>query len=269
MGDTTGIEWSDKTFNPWIGCQKVSPGCTHCYAEKLVNGRMGGDFRDVHRTRPENWDNPRRWSRELGSGETSLVFSASLSDIFLAEADAWRPDLWALIRETPNLTWQILTKRPERIRENLPPDWGPGYENVWLGTSVETQEYADRRIPELAAVPAALKFLSCEPLLGPLNLRPYLNAAGAWGGIAWVITGGESGTGYRPMLEAWALGVRDACVAAEVPFFFKQWGGPFGKKGDHGRAVLGGRTWKEMPRLARGPITLRRRLSVPANGGAE
>ena len=148
MGERTGISWTDHTFNPWIGCQKVSPGCANCYAEELVRTRMKRDFRVVLRSK--DWSEPRRWQkRAAAAGRQELVFSCSISDFFIEEADAWRPEVWQLIRETPNLTWQLLTKRVERLEPCLPPDWDDGYPNVWLGASVENQLMADRRLPVL------------------------------------------------------------------------------------------------------------------------
>ena len=246
MGDTTGIAWSDATFNPWIGCRKVSAGCAHCYAEKLVNGQMGGDFRVVRRTRPENWRKPHRWNREAGRlGKRRMVFTCSLSDFFIEEADAWRPEAWEVIRATPNLVWQILTKRPERISTHLPPDWGPlGYPNVWLGTSIENRDAWARILP-LSQVRGPVRFLSVEPLLGPIDFKTLAGA-----NIDWVIVGGESGPAARPMELDWARQVRDLCVREGVPFFLKQLGGHPNKRA-HEQAVLDGQTWTQMPeRLA-------------------
>jgi len=170
------------------------------------------------------------------------VFCCSIADVFDSHPSIqqrWRDDLWALIRGTPNLTWQLLTKRPSRIRQFLPGDWHQGYPNVWLGTSVENQQWADIRIPHLLSVPAVVHFLSCEPLLGPLDLRRYLGKVATkslsesdtvWAnGIDWVICGGEKatiGTGVRPMDAAWAQSLRDQCATkkTKTAFFFKQWG---------------------------------------------
>ncbi len=246
MGETAGIGWTKSTFNPWIGCRRVSPGCAHCYAEKLVNGRMGGDFRVVRRTGEALWKQPLRWEREAArTGEFCPVFSASLSDIFIEEADAWRADLWALIRATPHLTWQILTKRPERVRDHLPEDWGDGYPNVWLGTSGETADHAASRGWTLAQVPARVHFLSAEPWIETQRL-----GGGVWLKIAelfeWIIIGGESGRGCRPF-DLWtASALRDAAVLSDVPVFVKQLGGHPDPR-SHEKAVMDGRLWQEFP----------------------
>lgn len=248
MAEKTGISWCDATFNPWIGCQKVSPGCDHCYAETLMDGRFGvvnwGPGAPRRRTKLQNWNMLRRLNRKAAAaGVRFRVFCASLADVFDNAVDpAWRVDLWALIRETPHLDWLLLTKRPQNIAKRLPVDWGNGWANVWLGTSVENQEEADRRIPHLLTVPAAVRFLSCEPLLGPVDLafslsrNPIETASGLLRRgmfspsleklrpIDWVIVGGESGTGARPMHPDWARELRYQCAAAGVPFFFKQWG---------------------------------------------
>jgi len=161
-----------------------------------------------------------------------------MCDVFDSEVDlSWRVDLWDLVRRCQNLDWQILTKRPENIQAMLPQDWGEGWENVWLGTSVEDQIRADARIPVLSGIPAAVRFLSVEPLLGPvvLDLR----------NISWVICGGESGRSARPLDPAWALSVRDQCVENKVPFFFKQWGGRDKKAAGK---ILEGRTWRQFPK---------------------
>lgn len=251
MGETTKIEWTDATWNPWVGCTKVSPGCAHCYAERLINrlhrGNPGGHspFTVLRRTAPATFDAPLRWARRLprasDGGYVRRVFTCSLSDFFHPAADPWRREAWLLMQRTPGLTYQILTKRPERIAANLPTDWGPnGWPNVWLGTSIETDDYRGR-IEELVKVPARLRFLSVEPLLGPLHLSPYLFD------IGWVIVGGESGPHARKMDLDWARTVRDDCIGMGVPFFFKQLGGAQHKR-DGVEALLDGRTHKEVPR---------------------
>lgn len=247
MGETTGIGWTQSSFNPWIGCTKVSPGCKRCYAETLVTNVMGREFAELWRTSKANWSKVRDWDRNVRPGERHLVFCASLSDIFHVDADPWRADLWELIRETPNLTYQILTKRPERIAECLPPNWGPaGYPNVWLGTSVELQIYVGKRIPSLLAVPATVHFLSCEPLLGQIELQEYLISPARRQRIDWVIAGGESGPGARPCNPNWLREIRDYCVERGIPYFLKQLGG-HPDKHSHEKAILDGRTWCEMP----------------------
>jgi len=245
MAEQTGISWATSTFNPWIGCTKVSPGCDHCYAEELATRRLGvawGPHAARRRTAPGNWRQPLRWNRQAAeSGRPWRVFCSSLADVFDNRApEGAREDLWALIRATPALTWMLLTKRPQNIAAMLPADWGGGYRNVWLGTSAENQEEADRRIPHLAAIPAELRFLSCEPLLGLVDVARWLRVS-----IDWVIVGGESGSCARPMDPAWALDMRDQCVGAErLPFHFKQWGGWAPKAG--GR-LLDGREYLAIP----------------------
>lgn len=255
MAENSKIEWTHHTFNPWIGCQKVGPGCDHCYAETW--GARGlqqretrwGHHADRTRTGAGNWSKPRAWNKAAaGLADRPRVFCASLADVFDNHASImpeWRADLWALIRATPNLDWLLLTKRPGNIAKMLPPDWGDGYANVWLGCTVVNQDEADRDIPKLLAVPARVRFLSMEPLLGPVDLTELKNPAVAigehiysaldcdvdpeddeWHGakIDLVIVGGESGPGARPMHPDWVLSLRDQCQAAGVAFFFKQWG---------------------------------------------
>jgi protein gp37 len=171
--------------------------------------------------------------------EPKKVFTCSWSDFFIEEADAWRDEAWEIVRRTPHLTYQILTKRADRIAEQVP--WGDGepWAHVWLGVSVENARHTPR-IGDLVRVPAALRFLSVEPLLGPISNLPLA-------GIGWVILGGESGPRHRPMEAEWVREIRDQCVQAGVPLFFKQWGGPTPKAG--GR-LLDGREWAEFPAAA-------------------
>lgn len=224
MAENSRIEWTHHTFNPWIGCTKVSPACDFCYAEAWDNRFTAGSRwgSKAARTRTKNWSGPRKWNREaLELGERHRVFCASLADVFdnhRSIQPAWRADLWHVIRETPALDWLLLTKRPQKIARYLPGDWGGGYSNVWLGTTVENQVEADRRIDPLRAVPATVHFLSMEPLLGPVDLRGL-------DGIEWVIVGGESGAKSRQTDPAWFRSVRDQCQAAGVPLLFKQWDG--------------------------------------------
>jgi protein gp37 len=213
----TAIEWADDTFNPWWGCTKVSPGCTHCYAETLSN-RYGKDVwgpgKERWRTSAKYWEGPIAWDRKAArEGKRRRVFCASMADVFDPEVPMhWRSDLYDLIRKTPNLDWMLLTKRPGLIKSlSAPP------ETVWLGTSVEDQRRADERIPELLAVPAAIHFLSVEPLLEPVQLNLQ--------GIDWVIVGGESGPRPSAMSIEWARAPRDQCASAGIAFFMKQLGG--------------------------------------------
>jgi protein gp37 len=268
MGADTRIEWCDHTFNPWVGCTKISPACDHCYAESWAK-RTGSAALwqgERRRTSAANWQQPHRWNRAAqAAGTRARVFCASLADVFDNQVpEEWREDLWALIHDTPHLDWLLLTKRPQNIARMLPPafmlanaPWP--WPNVWLGTTVENQDQAEKRIPLLLAVPARVRFLSCEPLLGRTGVLEHLKwtctaprclcAPGAPGctqpgqpAIDWVIAGGESGHGARPTHPDWLRGLRDQCAAAEVPFFFKQWGDhhPHGEKmADHSVNCLG------------------------------
>lgn len=242
MAENSGIEWTDHTFNPWVGCTKVSPACDNCYAEAWAkrggNGHLWKPL--VQPRRSKTWRDPIRWNAKAeAEGRRHRVFCASLADVFDNQVDpAWREDLWALIHDTPHLDWLLLTKRPQNIAKMLPGTdgrgasdysrgvWGDGWPNVWLGTTVENHAEADRRIPHLLAVPAAVRFLSCEPLLEGVVIRDHWLVRHHPGSarIDWVIAGGESGPGARPMHPDWARSLRDQCGAAGVPFFFKQWG---------------------------------------------
>ena len=229
------IEWTDHTFNPWWGCQRVSPGCEHCYAETLAhryNFKVWGPAKTTdRRMMSENyWKQPIKWDRLAQvSGARPRVFCASMADVFEDHpqiADA-RLRLFNLIDDTPNLDWLLLTKRPENILGMLD-DWAINFPpNIWLGTSCEDQRRADERIPHLLKTPARIKFLSCEPLLGPVTLRRWIRPSPGWAPdpIHWVIAGGESGHEARPMHPDWVWSLRDECQAAgDVAFFFKQWG---------------------------------------------
>ena len=243
MGENSKIEWTHHTFNPWIGCVKVSPGCQHCYAE-AQNKRWGKDLWGVDKPRQITsaayWHQPLEWNDKAEvDGERRRVFCASMADVFEDREDLIEPRarLWNLIAATPALDWLLLTKRPENLLRMVP--WmasdGMPWPNVWLGTSCEDQRRADERIPHLLSVPAVVRFLSCEPLLGPVTLRDEwrmprfadddprsLRADGR--GVDWVIAGGESGHGARPMHPGWARSLRDQCEEFGVSFFFKQWG---------------------------------------------
>lgn len=271
MSENSKIEWTDHTFNPWEGCQKVGPGCDHCYAEAR-NARFGGGVAinwglgaERRRTSPANWRKPLAWNRAADEfyakhGRRQRVFCSSLADVFDNAVDPqWRVDLFRLIEATPNLDWLLLTKRIGNARAMSQQAMGmigaihkklP--DNVWLGATVVNQAEADRDIPKLLAVPARVRFLSMEPLLGPVDLRnvavpaehdqlrrPWdyegykFNALSshdddkfhqAPATIDWVIVGGESGPGARPMHPDWADSLRGQCAAAGVPFLFKQWG---------------------------------------------
>lgn len=262
MGKNSGIEWTTHTFNPWIGCTRISPACDHCYAadwdKRYHGGEHWGSGAPRRRTSIDNWRQPRKWARQAReTGTRPRVFCCSLADVFDNQVPAsWREDLWHLIRATPELDWLLLSKRIGNVRQMLPQDWGDGWPHVWLGITVVTQAEADRDIPKLLDVPAALRFLSCEPLLEEIRFRPYSlterpcpacwcedelgeprgtmshpincgwrkDEGTARGGIDWVIAGGESGQHARPMHPDWARSLRDQCAAEGVPFLFKQWG---------------------------------------------
>lgn len=230
MSESTAIAWTDSTFNPWQGCSRVSEGCRFCYAEVQTSryglSLWGAAPRRI--TSTEGWRKPIRWNREAAAdGRRHRVFCGSWCDVFEADptADATRPRLWQLVAETPALDWLLLTKRPERIAECLPDGWGSGWPNVWLGTSIEAADVL-HRADALRKVPAVVRFLSCEPLLGPLG---GINLAG----IDWLIAGGESGPNARPMSSDWARHLRDRCASAGIPYFFKQAGGRGNDKGGH------------------------------------
>jgi protein gp37 len=292
MAETSGIEWTDSTFNPWMGCTKVSPGCDNCYAAVSTPARtLGigwGPGKPRWRSSASTWRLPLRWNAKpfyqchacgwrtdtpavagtsLTDGLPSCpscdsldvrparrrVFCASLADVFDNEVPTeWRIDLLGLIRATPNLDWLLLTKRIGNVRAMVTRNWlgGDGLHlhgwpsNCWLGATICNQEEADRDIPKLLATPAAVRFLSMEPLLGPVQFRwqPYAHQADGIGcreylerqgsvneyealrKIDWVIAGGESGPSARPMHPDWVRSLRDQCAAAGVPFLFKQWG---------------------------------------------
>lgn len=232
MADATKIAWTDHTFNPWMGCFKVSQGCTHCYAEDLTSGRMGldvfgHDTSKRQRTSEQLWNRPRRWNTDAASGVEGhrgvgphMVFCASLADVFedAPGPNEWREDLWQLIRSTPYLDWQLLTKRPENIARMLPDTWDYnkwGYwPNVWLGTSIEDNRVVERA-EVLKAIPSIVHFVSYEPAIGPLDQLEL-------DGIDWMIVGGESGPKYRKMDIQWALDMQIRCSFYPTAFFFKQ-----------------------------------------------
>lgn len=248
------IQWTDHTFNPWEGCTKVSPGCFHCYAETR-NARFGGGTAPNwgkgaprRRTSESNWNKPKKWNADFWPKNPARqrVFCASLADWLDDEVPIkWLADLLKLIHDTPNLDWLLLTKRPENwekrvrlaqahhfdfgdrnvcgwlwdwVEHQLPPA------NIWLGTTVEDQPRAIERIPRIQSIPARVRFLSCEPLLGPLDLK-FMT-------MSWVICGGESGPGARPMDIAWARQLHRQCSDLGIPFFMKQLGGVSDHRGE-------------------------------------
>jgi protein gp37 len=296
---STGIEWTDETWNPTTGCDRVSPGCDHCYAATMAARLKGmgqpkyqrdGDPRTSGpgfglTEHPDVLDQPLRWRKPR------RVFVNSMSDLFHPRVtDEFIARVWAVMAATPQHTYQVLTKRPKRMRTWVT-YWGSTWRegvmdplpNVWLGTSVEDQQRADQRIPALLDTPAAVRFLSCEPLLGPVRLdeiraadgvhyMPLTGTSEPEPRMHWVIVGGESGPGARPMHPAWARDLRDQCTDAGVPFLFKQWGAwaytgstPGGTAPPHlfedgtvvwrvGKKAAGreldGRTWDEFPEPA-------------------
>jgi len=255
MSEHSHIEWTDATWNPVRGCTKISPGCAHCYAETFAERfrgvaghpyEQGFDLRLV----PEKLAEPLRWPRR------NMVFVNSMSDLFHQDV----PDdyVMATVRVMERVDWhtyQVLTKRSERLRDMLQTKLRQSAEreHIWWGVSVENRKHGLPRIEHLQAAPAKMRFLSIEPLLedlGPMNLD----------GIHWVIVGGESGAGARPMEKAWVLAIREQCEAARIPFFFKQWGGV--RKSKAGRE-LDGRTYDEMPAIAERAMPSRaRRLEM-------
>jgi protein gp37 len=249
MAQNSAIEWTETTWNPLTGCTKISPGCKHCYAERMSlrlqamgQANYANGFRltlQAHMLEvPLRWRKPR------------LVFVNSMSDLFHKDTpEEFIFRVFDVMRRAPWHVFQVLTKRSDRLRKLSPKiDWP---DNLWMGVSVERADYTFR-IDDLRASGAKIRFLSLEPLLGPLDGLDL-------DGIHWVIVGGESGPGARPLRETWVVGIRDQCLAAEVPFFFKQWGGVF--KSRNGR-TLDGRTWDEMPALRRDKSDRRVALAV-------
>jgi protein gp37 len=245
MADRSAIEWTEATWNPTTGCDRISAGCDHCYALTLAkrlkamghakyqndgDPRTSGPGFDLT-THPNALDLPRRWRAPR------IVFVNSMSDLFHARVSReFVRDIFQVMADTPRHTYQVLTKRSRRLRLMANELSWP--ENVWMGVSVEDENEL-QRIDDLRSTPAAIKFLSCEPLLGPLGDIDLT-------GIDWVIVGGESGSGHRHMDPSWAREIRDQCVDQGIPFFFKQWGGVTPKAG--GR-VLDGRIWNERPTI--------------------
>lgn len=269
MSIGTGIEWTEATWNPVTGCDWVSPGCDHCYARTLAkrmkamgNVRYQNDGYDralkittpgfgvtLH---PDKVQEPRRWAKPR------VVFVNSMSDLFHDSVDDdFILAVWNTMRETPQHTYQVLTKRPRRMLHWVARQVARGYPilpNVWLGTSVENQEWARKRVPLLVQTPAAVRFLSCEPLIGPIDLSSLLSTeliAPGECSLKWVIVGGESGPKARAVQPEWVRALRDQCVELQIPFFFKQWGGRTPKAG--GRE-LDGKLWDERPPVSRSEI---------------
>lgn len=259
----TKIEWCDYTFNPWIGCSRVSPGCANCYAEGIAKRFKLAEWgKSAERilSSDKYFNLPLQWDRKAAKNKTRYkVFCASMADVFDEKVPwQWKVKLFNMIRKTNNLDWLILTKRPHNAKAFFNSFQIHSYEKesfyrkIWLGVSIENQKAAEERIPVLLQIPAAKRFLSMEPLLGDVDLENicedfgddlgdgaiYLNALtgerymqdgiekeqNSYSRIDWVIVGGESGRNARPMNPDWVRSLRDQCVEAEVPFFFKQWG---------------------------------------------
>lgn len=293
MGSLTSIQWTDRSWNPWQGCTKVSPGCAHCYMfrdhERYGKGALASV---VRRSAPATFNAPLKWEREAVNTrgltpEPVRVFTCSWSDWFHEAADEWRADAWAIVRQTPHLTYQILTKRPERIAAALPPDWGAtGYPNVWLGVSAEYQRQANERIPLLLRVPAVVRFVSAEPLLGPIDLRsipyrgdtdylldvlsgtyrlgpndategtPFCFGLASLGRIHWVIIGGESGgKEARRFAPKWAASLIEQCLHTRAAPFLKQLGSVWARE-HHAKDWHGGlmEEWPEDLRVRQFPM---------------
>jgi protein gp37 len=234
MAQASSIEWTESTWNPVTGCTKISPGCAHCYAERMAK-RLRAMGQDRYRhgfkvtLQGDVVDTPLHWKRPR------MIFVNSMSDLFHKDVPAdFITKCFAVMQQASQHTFQILTKRPERAAELAPRLPWPG--NVWMGTTVENADYVNR-IHCLVQIPAAIRFLSLEPLLGPIPRLPLK-------GIHWVIVGGESGPAARPIEAGWVIQIRNQCTSQEVPFFFKQWGGA--NKSLAGRE-LEGRIWEEMP----------------------
>ena len=265
MAGKTKIEWTDRTFNPWIGCTKVSKGCRHCYAETLSN-RFGwtkwGPDGIRERTSPANWQKPVGWNDYAKrTGTRRRVFCASLADVFDVQApEGAREDLFRLIKNTPYLVWQLLTKRPENMVSMLPDDWGTeGYPNVWLGITTEDQQTYDIRWPILSQTPVGTRFISYEPIVGSLSVKNHAEKPD------WIIWGGESGAKARGCDVSWVENIVSECRALSISVFGKQWGTrknnplteEYGKAmseemdpeiNGKGGALLHGKLYREFPR---------------------
>jgi protein gp37 len=216
------IGWTDHTWNPWWGCEKVSTECRHCYIGSIIkrSDKSRDPFSGPVRTGDATWKNPRRWDRKAEyTSERPRIFTCSMSDFFHQQADEWRADAWKVIRECKNLDWLILTKRSERIADCLPGDWGDGYSNVWLGVTCGIESSLSR-VDELVRIPAHVRFISAEPLLGPIDFSNHLST----GGIDWVITGCEQAhkEKRRRMGLDWVREIDQQCRDANVAHFFKQ-----------------------------------------------
>lgn len=258
----TKIEWCDEVWNPITGCTPISEGCDHCYAKRMsqrLKGRYGYSKDDPFRVtfHPEKLKSPYPWPKTINSRK---IFVGSMSDLFHKNVEClWIRDIFRLIRYYRYNTFMVLTKRPELMKSHINL-WANNNEilpNLWLGVTAENQQRADERIPVLLSIPASVRFVSIEPMLGPVDVEPFLQyepfnenykmtfKATEWRGLDWVIVGGETGPGARPMHPDWARSVRDQCQEAGVPFFFKKLGG---WKNDPTIDTLDGRERKEFPK---------------------
>lgn len=231
MGKDSKIEWTHHTFNPWWGCTRVSPGCEHCYAERMAKWRghdVWGPKAERRELSANHWKEPIAWNAAAArNGTRARVFCASMADVFedRRDLDARREQLWGIIESTPHLDWLLLTKRPQNVASLAP--WTDNWpRNVWLGATAEDQQRLDERLPALTSLAARVLFLSCEPLLGPVDLSRWVEGAkrGDNRAIDWLIAGGESGPKARPMHPEWLCSLRDQSVSAAIRFYFKQWG---------------------------------------------
>ena len=244
MAETTAITWATATWNPWMGCHKVSKACAHCYIYRDM-AHYGRNPNTVVRAAPATFGNPLKWTQNGKVAPGARIFTCSWSDFFIAEADPWRAEAWTIIRQTPQFWYLVLTKRIERVAECLSPDWGNGYPNVALGVTVENERHLGR-VEALAQIPAVVKFTSEEPSLGPVALDE-LNR-----GLHWRITGGESGAGCRTSeIDSFRL-TRDECARYGVAYFHKQNGGRRKADGVWGGASYDDRTYAELPQALRG-----------------
>ena len=224
VGANSKIEWTTHTFNPWWGCTKVSEACKHCYAEtwaKRVGQNIWGPKPQRRFMSETHWKQPLKWNRDAdGAQERPRVFCASMADVFERRDELLqhRLRLFELIEQTPNLDWLLLTKRPQNVNKMV--SWAHEWPtNVWLGVTIELQQRADELLPHLDEIPARVRFISAEPLLGPLSIQSWLGTT-----IDWVITGGESGPKARPASPEWFRSLHSQCMEGKVPFHFKQWG---------------------------------------------
>ena len=222
--ETSNISWTDGTWNPWYGCDKVSSECKNCYIDRFLVRRGLEPWGEVYRAET-TWTLPFKMQKRAETEHKRLkLFTCSLSDFFHAAADQWRPEAWTIMRKCPDVDFLVLTKRADRIAQHLPEDWGQGYPNVWLGVSIGVMKTA-WRADELRKAPAVVRFISAEPLLESLGALDLT-------GIHWLISGGESGPNHRPMKLRWAEELRKKCQGSGTVFFFKQVSAPLSGEGE-------------------------------------